>query len=61
MTNYTEQQIIKHALQYYITRDGASDKDIKQEKKLLKEISTYVEALKDRHDIKWKNILESKF
>jgi hypothetical protein len=52
MTNYTEQQIIKHALQYYITRDGASDKDIKQEKKLLKEISTYVEALKDRHDIK---------
>lgn len=38
MTKYKKLQIIKHALQCYIRREGASEKDIDSEKQLLSEV-----------------------
>ena len=32
---YVRLHILKHALEHYISREGASDKDIRQEKKVL--------------------------
>ena len=37
-TYYRNIQTIKHALQYYITRENASEKDLIREKNLLKKI-----------------------
>ena len=51
MTKYIKAQIIKHALQHYIQRDGASEKDIKQEKRVLEEQKQYVKRLKRRYGI----------
>ena len=45
-------QIIKHALQHYILRDGASEKDILKEKRLLNEVTGKVENLKEQYKIK---------
>ena len=44
-------QTIKHALQYYITRPNASEKDLTREKNLLEEITTEVKEYQERHDI----------
>lgn len=35
-TYYRKMQTVKHALQYYITRPEASEKDLVREKKLIK-------------------------
>lgn len=42
MTKYKKLQIIKHALQYYIQREGASEKDVNAERRLLAEIEEKV-------------------
>ena len=49
--SYKDVQIIKHALQHYIKRDGASDKDIRQEKKVLDQTKEEVEWMKERYGI----------
>ena len=51
MTNYIKAQIIKHALQHYIKRDGANEQDIKQEKKVLEEVKEDIERMKIRYHI----------
>lgn len=56
MTKYTEVQIIKHALQHYIKREGAEEKDIKREKELLDEYTRKAELLKERYRIRSKEV-----
>lgn len=45
MTKYKKLQIIKHALQYYIQREGATVRDKAAEKHLLDEIEAEVQKL----------------
>ncbi|MGP9039807.1 hypothetical protein [Cytobacillus kochii] len=52
MKQYVKLQIVKHALQHYIQRPGASEKDIEKEKRLLEEIVQETEELKSRFNIK---------
>jgi hypothetical protein len=47
-------QTVKHALQYYITRPGASEKDLVREKNLLKRVEEDIEWYEERHHIKKK-------
>ena len=42
-STYRNLQIIKHALQYYISRPNANEKDLAREKSLLKRIEDEVE------------------
>lgn len=46
MKEYKRQHIIKHALEMYIQREGASEKDINQEKLVLKEIEENIVQMK---------------
>lgn len=52
MTEYKEKQIIKHALQHYIKRDTATEKEIKEEKRLLEKYTGDVEELKEQYGIR---------
>ena len=45
---YRRMQTVKHALQYYITRPGASEKN------LLKRVEEDIEWYEERHHIKKK-------
>ena len=38
---------MKHALEYYVKREGASEKDIRQEKKVLDDVAEKLENFKD--------------
>lgn len=49
---YTELQIIKHSLQYYITRSYATEKEIEQELRLLNKIETQIDVMKEEYGIK---------
>lgn len=49
---YRQLQIIKHSLQHYIKRDGASEDDLVRERNLLNKISDEVNEIKERHQIK---------
>lgn len=51
MKEYKKKQIIKHALQYYIKRQDADEKDIRQEQALLDSIVEDVEEMKERYGI----------
>lgn len=51
-TYYRNIQIIKHALQYYITREDATEKDLVREINLLKKIEKEVNEYKERKNIK---------
>lgn len=42
---YREQQIIKHALQYYMQRPNASELDLKREQKVLNKVTEEVERM----------------
>lgn len=42
MSTYKNLQIIKHALAYYIQREGASQQDIEQERRLLDTVTKAV-------------------
>lgn len=52
MKKYKAVQIIKHALMYYLERPSATDKEIEEEKYLLKQVSNEVEMLKQKFGIK---------
>lgn len=51
MKRYTEVQIIKHALQFYIQRPGADPKDVCKEKTVLSNIEEEIERLRLRNQI----------
>ena len=51
MTRYKELQIIKHALQHYIQREGATQKDLEAEKRLLTKIEGAVDDLKEKYGL----------
>lgn len=51
MKRYTEAQIIKHALQYYIERPGADPKDVHREKTVLRNIEEEIERIRLRNHI----------
>ncbi len=51
MNQYTETQIIKHALQVYIKRPDATEKELSQERTVLKKYSQEAEKLKSRYRI----------
>lgn len=53
-STYRNLQIIKHALQYYITRLNASKKDLVREKNLIKRVEDDIEWYEERHHIKKK-------
>ena len=44
---YVRLHIMKHALEHYIQREGASEKDIRQEKKVLDDVVEELENFKD--------------
>lgn len=48
MKEYKRLHIIKHALEMYIKREGASDKDINQEKAVLKETEQNIARMKEQ-------------
>lgn len=50
-TYYRKMQTVKHALQYYITRLEASEKDLVREKNLLKSVEEEVEIYQERNHI----------
>lgn len=50
-TYYRKMQTVKHALQYYITRPEASEKDPVREKNLLKSVEEEVEIYQERNHI----------
>ena len=50
--DYKSLQIIKHALQHYIKRGNATDKEIEEEKCVLNNITENVNDLKQKYGIK---------
>ena len=50
-TYYRKMQTVKHALQYYITRPEASEKDLVRENNLLKSVEEEVEIYQERNHI----------
>ncbi len=51
MNQYAETQIIKHALQAYIKRPCATEKELIQEKTVLKKYAEEAKRLKNRYRI----------
>lgn len=51
---YRRMQTVKHALQYYITRPDASEKDLAREKSLLERIEDEVEYYQKAYHIQKK-------
>lgn len=51
-TYYKDIQIVKHALQFYIKRPDANEKDLEKEKKLLKKVENEVSNFKKSNNIK---------
>lgn len=52
MKNYKRQHIIKHALEMYVQRPNASEKDLKQELKVLEETKNKISNMKHEYGIK---------
>ena len=59
-TYYRKMQTVKHALQYYITRPEASEKDLVREKNLLKSVEEEVEIYQERNHIPKKEYKKSR-
>lgn len=55
-STYRNLQIIKHALQYYISRLNANEKDLVREKNLLKSVEKEVEIYQERNHIPKKEV-----
>lgn len=55
-STYRNLQIIKHALQYYISRPNANEKDLAREKNLLKQVEEEVEIFQERNHIPKKEV-----
>lgn len=51
-TYYKDIQIVKHALQFYITRPNANEKDLERAKNLLKKIENEVSNFEKSNNIK---------
>jgi hypothetical protein len=51
VSDYVWLQIIKHALQHYVQREGASEEDLKQERKVVRYYEDRVDSFKARHKI----------
>lgn len=51
-STYRNLQIIKHALQYYISRPDANEKDLGREKNLIKRVEDDIEWYEEKHHIK---------
>lgn len=51
MKEYKALHIVKHALAYYINREGATKDDTEQEKRLLAEVEDRIELLRERYGI----------
>lgn len=49
---YKNLQIVKHALQFYIKRPDANEKDLEKEEKLLKKVENEVINFKKSNNIK---------
>lgn len=47
-SEYVKLHILKHALEHYIERDGASEKDIRREKRVLADVVDDLERFKER-------------
>ncbi len=58
-TYYRKLQTVKHALQYYITRPDASEKDLVREKNLLKSVEEEVKNFQERNHISKKEDKEN--
>ncbi|WP_411842134.1 hypothetical protein [Salinicoccus sp. HZC-1] len=52
MKDYKKKHIIKHALEMYVQRTGVSDKDLRQELKVLEEVKDDIEIMKDEYGIR---------
>lgn len=55
-STYRNLQIIKHALQYYISTLNANEKDLAREKNLLKSVEEEVEIYQERNHIPKKEV-----
>lgn len=51
MSEYKNLQIIKHALQHYIQRPNATEKELLEEKRLLDKVTVDVETLQKKYGI----------
>lgn len=51
MKKYRKLQIIKHALEHYIKREGTTQLEIKEEVEILKQITAQVEQIKEQYHI----------
>jgi hypothetical protein len=51
MSEYTELQIMKHALMYYIDRQNATENDVLKETHLLNRVEERIEFMKDHYRI----------
>lgn len=49
---YRDAQIIKHALQYYLTRDDVSTEEAKQEQVVLDKVEEEINIFKHKNGIK---------
>lgn len=49
---YTHLQIIKHALQHYIERPNADEKDLVKERNLLYKVTNEAAEMKSKYEIK---------
>ena len=52
MKRYKKMHIVKHALELYIKREGISEKDLAQEKAVLKEVTDDIEDMKRCYGIR---------
>lgn len=48
---YTQVQIVKHALQHYIERPEANEKDLVKEKNLLAKFTKEADEMKTKYEI----------
>lgn len=51
MKEYKALQIVKHALAYYIEREGATKEDTDTERRLLETVEARIETLRERYKI----------
>lgn len=51
MKSYKKKQIIKHALIYYMNREGATKSDLNTESMVLQDIERDIVLMKDEYDI----------
>ncbi|WP_204254120.1 hypothetical protein [Mammaliicoccus sciuri] len=51
MKSYKKKQIIKHALIYYMNREGATKSDLNTESMVLRDIERDIVLMKDEYDI----------